>query len=204
MLLTMRNIAIAVIFVSLGFASQQEPPKTNREIFYRLCDSAMDTMATDALNYRSAIFLKASNDMYSSVLRLQFIQGLSERRVLLFLQPDSTTMTLELSVRESSVLYGEVFSESFLGERKSERTIVLTLFAVFVSHVDGKVIETKQISMINKDTVAFSSINELNDNSFPFSRYKVPEVSFFDSIVEPAIVTIASGVAIYLFFTIRS
>ncbi len=200
----MRNIAAVLFFVSVCFAVERQPQPTNREIFFRLCDSAVTEIASNGLMQFQSVALQTGRDVISSFFHQRFIQGLVLKNIPVFVKTDSTMTTLELTVRESSVFYGEVFNESFFGERRTERKIKLSILATLISNNDGKVITVIQVSRMFVDTVAYSTIDQLNDSAPPMSGYVKPELSFFDSIIEPAIVTVASGVAIYLFFTIRS
>ncbi len=200
----MQNIAVTLVLFSICFASEHEPSKNNREIFFRLCDSAMVEIVSAGINQQMPVTLQTGNDIISSYFHHRFIQGLSLRNIPTYLKTDSAMTTLELTVRESSVFYGEVFTESFFGERKTERKLTLSLNATFISNSNGKVISAVQVSKTFTDTVAYSAVEQFNEQAPPLSGYVRPALTFFDSILEPAIVTIASGVAIYLFFTIRS
>jgi hypothetical protein len=201
---SMRNITIVLLLFSICFASEHERPKTNREMLFRLCDSAMSEIVSSNTLGSMPVNLDTGNDTISSYYREQFIQSLVSRNIPVFLRNDSTKTTLKLSVQESSVFFSEVFTESFLGERRTERKIQITIFASLVSNSDKRVISVYEASKNFVDTVAYSIVDQINVHAPPVSSYVKPELTFFDSIVEPAIVTIASGVAIYLFFTIRS
>ena len=201
---SLRNIAIGLLLTSICFASEHEQPKTNREIFFRLCDSAMDEIVSSYGIVSMPVYVKTGNDTISSYFREQIIQSLASRNVAVFLRGDSTATTLELNVQESSVFYSEVFTESFFGERKTERNVGLVINVTQISNPGFKVISVHEVIKNFTDTVAYSIVDQVNAPAPPVSKYVKPELTFFDSIVEPAIVTIASGVAMYLFFTIRS
>lgn len=201
---TGRIIVIIVVCGSFCSASEPTTPNSNREIFFQLCDSVTNKIITEGIQHHQSINLKTGIDTFTSSLRSQFIHGLVSRNISVFQQSPSSEMTLEITVRGSSVLYGEVFTEYFLGTRKTERIVSLNINAFVISQSDGKVIWSKQFLESLIDTVNYSEMERLNDSTLPLTDYKKAELSFFDSILEPAIVTIASGVAIYLFFTIRS
>ncbi|MFA6467506.1 MAG: hypothetical protein WCW35_01315 [Bacteroidota bacterium] len=200
----MQNIVAVLIFLSLCFAGTDGSTLSDREVFIRLTDSTMSGIATEALVNGRPVFVTAGPDTISTFFLHQFIQNLAARSSDVFVRAESTVTTLELNVQESSVFYGEVFTESFFGTRKTERTIVLSVSGTLSSNADGKVIWSGRMTRIYTDTVLYADVDRLSSTTPPVSSYRKPELSFFDSIIEPAVVTIASGVAIYLFFTIRS
>ncbi|MFA5832997.1 MAG: hypothetical protein WDA22_05925 [Bacteroidota bacterium] len=200
----LRNITVILVIFSMCSATGNEPSHSDREILFRLCDSTMQAVASMELQQFHSVRLLSTNDQNTTYFQTQFIQGLVSRNIPLFVEKDSSETTLELTVRESSVLYSELFTDSFLGSRKTERTVAFSIVASLISHMNGKVLWSKAFSSSFVDTVLYSEIEQLHDGSIPLTKNRVPTLSFFDSILEPAIVTIASGVAIYLFFTIRS
>jgi hypothetical protein len=161
-------------------------------------------MVSGDLAGSSAMTVKVGDDSVSTFFRPSFIRQLSERGHQLFLKSDSTTTTLELNVQESSVFYGEIFTESLFGPRLTERSVTLSVIGTVSSNGDGKILRSRTYSLTVKDTVRYSAIDQLTSSSIPYTRISSPELSFFDAFLEPAIVTISSGIVIYLFFTIRS
>ncbi|MFA6540839.1 MAG: hypothetical protein WCT99_04490 [Bacteroidota bacterium] len=117
---------------------------------------------------------------------------------------DSTgaARSLAVSVRNASVTYGEAFTESFFSSQYTVRTISLSFDVILQDSV--KILYSASKTITLRDTVRYSEAESLHDFSTPFSTYTPPSLSFFDSLLEPIVVTIASGIAVYLFFTIRS
>jgi hypothetical protein len=56
------------------------------------------------------------------------------------------------------------------------------------------------------DTLSENDINFIEDETFPISKGKKEEkkMSFFDKILEPAIIVATSAITVILFFTVRS
>lgn len=203
MFLLLRYITIGLVFLSLCTAAEHPPTASNREIFYRLSDSLL-TQAAGDLNVFRSMTVTASQDAFSSFFYPIFVQVLASRSLPVYIQSDSSEAVLQLTVRQCSVIYSDVFSETIFGSRKTERSLNLSVTGTVLSSADGKVIWTKQFSAAYADTVNLRETDGLASGSPPLTAFIPPELSLFDSILEPAIVTIASGVAIYLFFTIRS
>ncbi|MFA6438638.1 MAG: hypothetical protein WCX28_04975 [Bacteriovoracaceae bacterium] len=200
---SLRYITIVLFFSSLCTAEEHESAATHREIFFQLSDSVMFDVSQKLKAYRS-IAMVTRRDSFTSYYQPLFVHGLMSQNIPLFLNTDSTETTLELTVRESSIFHGEAFYQSFLGHRSIERRIVFTITGTLISVQEGKILWSKQFSRTFSDTVRYDQLEQLDYSVPPVTAYVRSELSFFDSIVEPVIVTIASGVAIYLFFTIRS
>lgn len=200
---SLRYITIGMFFLSLCTAAEQDYTISNREVFYRLSDSLISAASND-VNSNSSLIVSMPRDTFSSYFQPIFLQSFAARNIPIVQRSDSSHMSLDLSVREATVVYSEVFSESFFGSRKTRRSVTLSATGTLVSAAEGKVLWSKQYVVSFSDTVNFAETENLGSSSPPLTAYVPPELSLFDSILEPAIVTIASGVAIYLFFTIRS
>ena len=140
----------------------------------------------------------------NNYLKQQIIQSLVANTNGVSLHQNGIDTKIECNVRDLSLRYGEVFTETFFGERKVERSISLSLVVTILSASSGRILYSQTIKKASSDTVLYSQVNELLDDSLPFTMTVQPQLSFFDSIIEPVVVTVASGVVIYLFFTIRS
>lgn len=204
MIVTLRNIALCCLLYTVCSAEHRNEPLTVREVLFQLCDSTMKELSETGLRQYRSVGVRFNNDTFSTAFRQQIIAGLSLQNIPLYLNSDSTETILELTVRESSVFFGDVFTEGFLGNRKTSRTIQFSVMGSLVTGTEKKVLWTKPYAATFCDTVDYAAVKNIDHASIPLTAYTEPRLSFFDSVLEPAIITIASGVAIYLFFTIRS
>jgi len=101
------------------------------------------------------------------------------------------------------VRYGDAFRESFLGTRKTERTISTTISAN-VRNAQNEVLFAGAISKAYKDTVNVSQVPELESPSIFFTHGELRGTEFLEEVLEPIIIVGASAVVVYLFFTVRS
>lgn len=194
-----------VVACEASFGSEKNTPATHRERLFRLSGFIMHDVAAKGLSSEpAAITLQLEKTKQGEFFRHSIIQSLIAKNISVYERQTSADTTLELSVRESSVVYGEVFSESLFGSRKVERKINLKFDVSLSSVTQGNIFWSQTVSHSLVDTVFFSDVAKLHDSAIPLSTYSQPELSFLESIIEPAIVTVAAGVAIYLFFTIRS
>ena len=198
--------ASLVVFLSaLCVAAENDVPATHRQVVYHLTDSVIETVAADNAGLSAAtVVVSMSEQPQNNYLKQQIIQSLVANTNGVSLHQNGIDTIIECNVRDLSLRYGEVFTETFFGERKVERSISLSLVVTILSASSGRILYSQTIKKASSDTVLYSQVDELLDDSLPFTMTVQPQLSFFDSIIEPVVVTVASGVVIYLFFTIRS
>jgi hypothetical protein len=110
---------------------------------------------------------------------------------------------LTLQVNGLSVEYGERFNNGIFEKALTTRSLGFHLGAM-ASDSAGTI---RWVGVIEKkfvDTVAVDDIGRLEQTTGHFAKGVVPERFLWERLLEPAIMIGASGIAIYLFFTIRS
>ena len=100
--------------------------------------------------------------------------------------------------------YDDTFRESFLGTKKIKRTVIAALACQMTDMRAQEVIFSKSFSETFSDTVMVDQINTLELPSAKSTHAELPSEDFFDRILEPFVIIGATGVAIYLFFHVRS
>ncbi|MEW5799633.1 MAG: hypothetical protein AB1728_11575 [Bacteroidota bacterium] len=198
-------ISVLIVVGSICFATDTKVPSSHRSILQRLAHSAliMAVEENQSSSFTAVSFLTDTTGV-QSVVRNDLINALTSRRISVHTNVLSADTLIQCSVQDPSLLYGTVFTESLFGARKVERTLSLTLQIIFSSQSNGAVFYSNKFSMSHTDTVLYSEIQNLDDESLHLKTLSQPQPSLFDSFLEPVIVTVASAVAIYLFFTIRS
>jgi hypothetical protein len=197
----LKYIFAALLVISTLCFTQEE---SHRQVIYQLTDSVIQKITADNIHLPAVVSLMMNDSLQNNFVKQQIIQSLVKNKMEVFLNGQSVDTIWEYNVREMSMTYSEVFSETFFGSRKVERNITLSIDVTIRVAPSGAVLFSKNFSEAHIDTIGYSVVPQLNDPSIPFTRLIHPELSFFDSILEPAIVIVASGVIIYLFFTIRS
>jgi hypothetical protein len=199
-----QNIFLFICLLSVGFASDSDLSKSHRSIIKDI----VETMTTEAVREfhpdSSAVAFAMDSSAAGNLVRYDIIETLTKHRVTVFDSPAGSEVILNVRAYSPSLHYGEAFAESFLGSKKVVRTISLALQFTVISQSDKKVLFAKSYTHSYSDTLLYSEVQYFNDPSIPFASVTSPQLSFFDSILEPVIVTVASAIAIYLFFTIRS
>jgi hypothetical protein len=205
MIIRRQNIVIMIFLWSIGFAADASHPDSHRSVISRLSQETLTSAVADGLTFpASAMCFTAGKNSWNEIVRTAVLQTLLERTEKVYTAPDIPDTLFSLALNDVVLTYGSPFSTSFLGARKVERTITVTAEISLTTKQSERILYSSVITLSSTDTVLFSAIEALHDPSLPFTSPPLPAVSFIDTILEPAIITIASAVAVYLFFTIRS
>jgi hypothetical protein len=105
---------------------------------------------------------------------------------------------------ELKVMYDDSFRSGFLGETKTKRTVSLSFPFLIKENQTNKVVTSGTLPFSYSDTVSVSMIPMLEQDGIPNTHAPMPGGSFFDKLLEPFIIIGATGIAIYLFFHVRS
>jgi hypothetical protein len=116
------------------------------------------------------------------------------------------SVNYNIYIREAVITprYNRIFTSSFLGTRRVEREILVKFDARIENAADKKVIFEKKFVKRFKDDFDLDKQLFIEDRRFEFTNAQLPEEGFLNRIIVPAVVILASAVAIILFFTIRS
>ena len=142
----------------------------------------------------------------SGVIRNTLLETLKRMKYTVFISSSTAKRegaSLDIGPVETRVRYGPAFRESFLGKRKTERTIEVAVSAN-IRNARGEVLFAGSLSRAFSDTIHVGDLPDLEIPSIPLTQGEPPEGGFFDSVLEPLIIIGASAVAVYLFFTVRS
>ncbi|NUN70247.1 MAG: hypothetical protein HUU02_11100 [Bacteroidetes bacterium] len=198
-----RYIPIGLLFVSLCTAADLPQPAALRAVMYRLTDSVA-AGATRLLTGQTVSSSAAPADSLDRSYHTILLQGLSAAGVRIVDRSAAPALELTMTVRDASVHHADPFSGSFFGPELTVRTARLSVMFTAVPLQQGAEGWTREFTASVTDTVEVNSIAALSEFAPPLTSIVMPERSWFETLIEPAIVTVAAGVAVYLFFTIRS
>lgn len=194
-----------LIASAVCFASDHSAQQSHRSIIKQLTQQTVEGIIDRCFTVLPAsIAVSMDNSALNTMVHHDVAESFLSKKIAVFTSQASADTVFEFSAYDVTLKYGEPFTESFFGRRKVNRTISLSVQFSFLSQSQHKVIATQKMTVTTVDTIDYAVVQTLNDPSIPFSSVIEPQLSFFDSILEPAIVTVASAVVIYLFFTIRS
>ncbi|MDE3056454.1 MAG: hypothetical protein KGJ59_00670 [Bacteroidota bacterium] len=189
---------------SVCFAAGDQVVPTNRDVFSRLCAEAVDSIAALITSPRSsAVSVALDDDSTTQAFRYVILEALKHQFPSVFLKEANSDEVVSLTVSRASVRYENPFSGSFLGERKATRTAELQMRGTIVNVNSRQVLWAGTIERSFADTIPVSQIASLEFSSSSVAQGVVPEAPFLERLVEPMIIIAATGIAVYLFFTIR-
>lgn len=194
----MKKIILITFLVVLNISSFAQQ-KTNIEIFFELSDSVAVVM-NDFVKTDDDLFVQFNLVGDYKIFENRIITNLSNvRKNFLFLESGQKNKLI-LSFERVVTNFSEPFRISIFGAHKVERRLNIkgTLNLI------GETNSTKNFSITHKDTLDYSSVNEVISEGFPFTKDTIPEPPFFSSIIEPIALISAAAITIYLFFSVRS
>jgi len=125
----------------------------------------------------------------------------------LFFKNDSLTpkkYQFDIVSYESNIQYDSMFRESIFGEKKLKRTISARLTIQATNNKTGEVLLSKSLNEHSSDTVALNEIFKYELASSKSTQGEIPPENMLDRFIEPFIIIGATGVAVFLFFHIRT
>ncbi len=204
-MLCLKNILIAALFCcGCGYVIAEEN-KSNNEIFFALSKKIIQRTVENAkIQPHTKVSCKILNTNRNTYLRQSIVETLRETPLEVFFGDSLADVSASFNVSTLSINYSKGFSEHFFSGRKTERTISVAIQAEYVERQSNRLVWAETAQETFTDTVDVTSIDELEKSSKGIADTRYGQYSFFDKILEPFVITVASAVAIYLFFTIRS
>jgi len=182
-------IGIAVVLAPFSYAQ-----KTNVSVLEDLAIQCLAEVPDTLLTFG----LAAPSQM--PYLRTALVERWLEnnRTVILIDSPDSLTHPiLEYQVEKVQVDYRRS------GRKRIRRTLTLAL-RYSLTGADGQLLLEKACSPSFTDTLDRSYITLVESDVFPETKGQVPEAGWIKRFLEPALLTAATALTVYLFFSLRS
>jgi len=104
----------------------------------------------------------------------------------------------------ASVRYSNAHRLSLFGSRCAERSVTVRVQAQIYDTQTGLILSGENLTEEYRDTVYVDDIPLLENPDIPMTKAEPPDESFIDRFIEPIIIVGTAGVAVFLFFHIRS
>jgi len=104
----------------------------------------------------------------------------------------------------AKVNYSNPHRLGLFGRRCADRSIVVHIQAQIYNSQTGSILSGKLLTGEHRDTVSVDDIPLLENANVPMTKADLPDESFIDRFIEPFVIVGTAGVAIFLFFHIRS
>jgi len=190
---------------SLFFVPNLYPQSpTNLEQFYSLTDSLTNQVFNELPDDQDKILLTQNlgeqYSLFSNHIKTAFIKSGIE-----ISSSHNSELSLQLHhfvnivIEGATVEYGEMFRDGWFGAHHVKRKC--TLSGNFLhSYSEGM----KNFNFSLSDTVKVEDIKILENESFPFTKGKIPPEPFLSGIAEPIIAIGIAAAVVILFFSVRS
>ncbi len=169
---------------------------TNLEAYQTLAVECLAAAPDTARAFRLAVPARMP------FLRTALVARWQEEGHMVFLADSSFEATgalprLAYEVEEATVAYERA------GRKQLRRTVTLALRHTFTGP-GGEILREDRCRDVYEDTVARRAAAGLADEAFPETQAPLPEAGWLRRYLEPVVLTAATAVAVYLFFTLRS
>ena len=152
----------------------------------------------------TSVSVDIENGVVNRFFSRPLIESFRQHFVSLYARSGASSVDIDVSVPEITVSYGEAFSDGFLSARKSQRVIGVSVRLTATRNSDGKILSAETERRLFSDTVYVDEISNLQESSKHIASGPMPDRSALERFIGPLIIAGAAGIAVYLFFTIRS
>jgi hypothetical protein len=191
-------ISIFILFSAINFSQT----KTNLEVFYSLTDSLVNKIGSEISERDQKILLTLNLGDSYTLFSNNIISGLKkyDKNITTFKSEDQVLPEINLNLTVAEVKYEDAERNGWFGDYYVKRKIFIEGDFLYSSSEQG----LNNYYFAAVDSVKVDEIKTLENDSFPFSKGKIPAEPFFSSLWEPVIAIGVAAVTVILFFSVRS
>lgn len=196
-----------IITLSLLFftAFSQHPTQSAGEILRQLCyDACRDQLIFPYLQKGKSCVLVSDDQSGTSFYLPSILRALNDQHLSVFTDHGECDTVVTISNYRGRIEYPSVVSSDLLSEKYIERTISFSSDAVVTRKSDHALLLSIQLHASVTDTIPASSVEQKEAGLPSVMIIGAADASHWSDFFAPVILIAASGLAIYLFFTIRS
>ncbi len=189
---------VIVFFLSVDLSAQQ--PDTNLDIFYSMIDSSVTDFISKVPQSEESIKLSLNLGKDYSVFTNKVIAKIISLGKQISNEKSDESVDVNYIINKVKVTYGDIYRNGFFGGYYLPRNLALKGNYT----IEGDSTVFKDFSYSYNDTLKFDSIQNVENDSYPFTKGEIPPEPFLSSLFEPIVAIGAAAVAVILFFTVRS
>jgi hypothetical protein len=175
---------------------------TNLEQFYSLTDSLTKQIIIELPDDQDRILLTQNlgeqYSLFSNHIKTAFIKNSTE--ILDIPMEELSIPHVNIVIENAGVEYGEMFRDGWFGAHYVQR--YCSLYGNYLQSFSAEGKKEFEYSIV--DTVKVEDIKSLENESFPFTKGKIPSEPFLSGIAEPIIAIGIAAAVVILFFSVRS
>jgi hypothetical protein len=207
-------MALIISSAMLSFASlkinedEERLPETNLQIIQNILGNLAETILTEAsLPSEATIGLKVRKTTESWITEQALSDRIISHRYNIIYTRDSDTAApyiFTVGDAEARVKYSNPHRLNLFGRKRVERSVTVFFQSQIYESQTGKIRSGKMQTSEYRDTVYTDDISFLENADIPMTKAELPDESFIDRFIEPIIIVGTAGIAVFLFFHIRS
>jgi hypothetical protein len=194
-----------LVFSSMSLAQEKGLPLTNESLLRQTIREVLENCLKEAPFDSKLVWIKEEGENLSAwIVKEELVSYLQKRGPVGFWEKERNeedALVLNFRVIKLSLEYPEVKTKKLLGRSWVKRESQVAL-SFNLSDSLGKVLWNKRGESENSDLVRIDELTDLNNKQYPYFSPEVPESSW-GKYLEPALVTVAVGALVYLFFANR-
>jgi hypothetical protein len=200
-----RNSAVLFLcaFLYLLPLSAQHQTKSNAELLYTVIERSIRQLAEN-LPENSPVIVQVHYPEYEWFLRHRAIEVLTNMGYTVSgyaEEIDDDRRMVEIGVERFGISYSDVKRRSLFGSR----TITRNAEGVFSIRITGGTAErVSRISESIHDVIPYRKRADVENPALPFTHAELPSGSLIERYLGPAVIVAATGMVVYLFFSVRS
>jgi len=192
-----------LFLASLFFVANLFPQSPNNlEQFYSLTDSLTKQAIIELPDDQDEILLTQNlgeqYSIFSNHIKTAFINNGKE--ILDIPIEELSIPHVNIVIESAGVEYGEMFRDGWFGTHYVQR--YCTLYGNYLQSFSAEGKREFEYSIV--DTVKVEDIKSLENESFPFTKGKIPPEPFLSGLAEPLIAIGIAAAVVILFFSVRS
>ncbi|HMS63643.1 MAG TPA: hypothetical protein PKD83_00155 [Ignavibacteria bacterium] len=205
---------IIILFILRGISYSQTGSESNLNNIDKLLDESLIPVENELLLlgndkiYNLSVEYGTENPEQQSYLIALIKRKFSGYKILINADTvefsDSINYNLFINNPSLNTRYLSIYTDNVLGTKKIKREISVSYSVKISDSGNSSVVFAKDISKKLVDSFNIDDQNVVEDKRYSFSRSNLPEENSLNQLIYPAVIILASAVAIILFFTIRS
>ncbi len=197
------GIVLLCTIILPGTLSAQKELRSNTELLHQVIEKSIDQL-TGVLPENAHVTVIVKFPEYEWFIHHRVVDVLTKSGFSIAgIREDETSdyYTLEVGVERFGVTYSNAKRQSLFGSRVMTRQV----HGIFSFRINGG--EKERVLRISEsvtDVIPYGKQEDVENRALPFTQADLPGGSLTERYLGPAVIIAATGIVVYLFFSVRS
>jgi hypothetical protein len=201
-------LSLGIGHAAMAGENNPAPTRTNLEIMQSLIGRiTRDVIGHSGIPGGDTVLFRIQSGPDSWIVQNAMLAELRTSGYPVLLPADSGAQrgyAMHIQSSELRVRYDDMYHDGFLGARKARRTVSAAVTCEVVNPGSHEVLYSGAPAAEAADTVRVDEVANLELASARSTHAELPAETFPDRVFEPLVIIGATGIAVYLFFHVRS